>query len=180
MDVTGAATVSRLRSRPSHTGPSSATDPRHQAPPSFSFGGRQYSRPNSEKNTLASCRPFFCKSGTHRCPQGEILLDPLRRRDDKSQEQLKRLGQQWKCPPGPGAYRTTRSIGDIHEASEMKTTVLCSPDRAPTWRLDTTYLQRPNVYHTLGGLGHNRSECDLRRPPTPRNLSPGPGRYFEG
>eukprot|EP00434_Breviolum_minutum_P039151 symbB.v1.2.034754.t1/scaffold4541.1/size75942/8 len=84
----------------------SSKDPRFASAPSFSFG----SRSKNELNTLACNRSFFCKTGTHRCQDGETLLDALRRRDDKSQSALRDHGRQWKAVPGPGSYRVPRHI----------------------------------------------------------------------
>merc|ERR1719356_2217994 len=73
-------------------------DPRYASSPSFSFGSRSV----SEINSLAHNRPFFCKTGTHRCPEGELLLGSHdRRRDDKAMEHLRSQGRHWKVTPGP-------------------------------------------------------------------------------
>merc|ERR1719443_2506271 len=81
-------------------------DPRFASAPSFSFGRRH----ESELNTMACNRPQFCKTGTHRAVQGERLLDPLRRRNDKIQTKMKTKGLQYLAPPGPGTYRAPRVI----------------------------------------------------------------------
>ncbi|CAE7397892.1 trpB2 [Symbiodinium sp. CCMP2456] len=150
-------------------------DPRFASAPSFSFGGRLH----NELDTLASNRSFFCKTGTHRCQDGETLLDDLRRRDDKSQKKLREQGRQWKAVPGPGSYRIPRFMGDIDRAFEVSVGKNSAPWRTPSWQLDSTSL-RPVFYHTIGGVGHARQEHEGKlRVPTPRNLTPGPGHYFK-
>ncbi|CAJ1359339.1 unnamed protein product [Effrenium voratum] len=152
----------------------SSKDPRYASAPSFSFGGRSV----NELNTLASNRSFFCKTGTHRCQDGEILNDHLRRRDDKSQINLRSRGRQWKAPPGPGAYRVPRFLGDIDRVREVSMAKSACPWRAPSWSVGSNSL-RPMMYHTLGGSGHCQEHEGRMRQPTPRNLSPGPGHYFK-
>eukprot|EP00928_Gymnodinium_smaydae_P087439 TRINITY_DN71701_c0_g1_i1.p2 TRINITY_DN71701_c0_g1~~TRINITY_DN71701_c0_g1_i1.p2 ORF type:complete len:197 (+),score=12.71 TRINITY_DN71701_c0_g1_i1:111-701(+) len=170
MDVAGADLKSKLGRRYA-----SAKDPRYASAPAFSFGTRS----KGEINNLASNRPFYCKTGTHRCPQGELLLDKLRRRDDKAIDALRATGRHWKATPGPGTYRIPRALGAVERRDqEVALGPVCMPDRGPAWLLGSQ-AKRPPVYHTLGGSGHTH-DCDCRlRPPTPRNLSPGPGRYFQ-
>eukprot|EP00913_Durusdinium_trenchii_P002265 g2091.t1 len=122
-------------------------DPRFASAPSFSFGSRSI----NELNTLACNRSFFCKNGTHRCTDGEILLDPLRRRDDKSQAKLRDHGRQWKAVPGPGSYRVPRFLGDIDQVREFSLGKSAFPWHAPSWSLDGQSL-RPALYHTTGGV----------------------------
>lgn len=153
----------------------SSKDPRFASSPSFSFG----SRSSNELNTLASNRSFFCKTGTHRCQDGETLLDPLRRRDDKSQKSLRERGRQWKAVPGPGSYRVPRFLGDIDRVSEISMGKSSYPWQAPSWSMDGQSL-RPAFYHTIGGVGHGFQQHEGKlRVPTPRNITPGPGFYFK-
>lgn len=176
MDVAGADLTAHKGRRYSST-----KDPRHASAPSFSFGRRF----NHELNTMSSNNSFYCKSGTNRTPHGELLLDRLGRRDDKSIDNLKKLGQQWKVPPGPGAYRIPRSIGAVDEGQEVSQGSISLANRSPSWRIEKSLTPaRPCIYHTLGGAGHTIDRAQstpgrLRRFPTPRNLSPGPGRYFQ-
>jgi len=148
-------------------------DPRFSNSPSYSFGGKS----TGELNLLASNRPFFCKTGTHRCPQGELLLDRLRRRDDKTHDELRDTGRQWKATPGPGTYRIPRVLGNVLEPSEEAPITLLTQSRTPTWRVGSG--KRPQRYQTLGGGGHAHEHEGRLRTPTPRNISPGPGRYFQ-
>mmetsp|Transcript_58727 Transcript_58727/g.109986 ORF Transcript_58727/g.109986 Transcript_58727/m.109986 type:complete len:210 (-) Transcript_58727:22-651(-) len=150
-------------------------DPRYASAPSFSFG----SRSTNELNTLACNRSFFCKTGTHRCQDGEVLLDGLRRRDDKTQAKLREQGRQWKAVPGPGSYRAPRFLGDIDRVWEVSMGKNSAPWKPPSWGLDSASL-RPIFYATIGGVGHGRQEHEGKlRVPTPRNLTPGPGHYFK-
>ncbi|CAK9104721.1 unnamed protein product [Durusdinium trenchii] len=142
--------------------------------PSFSFGSRSI----NELNTLACNRSFFCKNGTHRCTDGEILLDPLRRRDDKSQAKLRDHGRQWKAVPGPGSYRVPRFLGDIDQVREFSLGKSAFPWHAPSWSLDGQSL-RPALYHTTGGVnGFYQREGNILRRPKP-NITPGPAHYFK-
>mmetsp|Transcript_15741 Transcript_15741/g.25096 ORF Transcript_15741/g.25096 Transcript_15741/m.25096 type:complete len:198 (+) Transcript_15741:67-660(+) len=148
-------------------------DLRYPSSPSFSFGRRS----KDELNTLSTIRPFFCKNGTHRCPQGEVLLNGGRR-DDKMLESLKSSGHQYKSVPGPGAYRIPRAMGRIeNRREEMALSDINLSGRTATWRMPMS--KRPSVYHTLGGSGHTHEHEGRLRLPTPRNLSPGPGRYYQ-
>lgn len=148
-------------------------DPRYQSSPSFSFGRRS----KNELNTLSNNRPFFCKSGTHRAPEGEVLLQGGVR-DDKVLEHLASSGRQWKSVPGPGTYRIPRTIGNLENSKEeIAMSHVNLNSRSPTWGM--VQARRPSVYHTLGGSGHDQQHEGRLRFPTPRNLSPGPGRYFQ-
>jgi len=160
---------------------SSAKDPRYQSAPSFSFGRKS----DSQLNTLACNSPIFCKTGTHRAPQGELLLGSRdRRRDDKVFEKLKAKGSQWKAgTPGPGTYRTMRTIGSHVEniKTEVNVSAIQFGDRGPTYRVGCG-AARGRIYNTLGGSGHDREpEAGEKYPryPTPRNIVPGPGRYHQ-
>eukprot|EP00930_Biecheleria_cincta_P010201 TRINITY_DN112198_c0_g1_i1.p1 TRINITY_DN112198_c0_g1~~TRINITY_DN112198_c0_g1_i1.p1 ORF type:complete len:210 (-),score=23.51 TRINITY_DN112198_c0_g1_i1:38-667(-) len=152
----------------------SARDPRYASAPSFSFGCRS----SHELNSLATNRAFFCKTGTHRCPSGEELLDEWRRRDDKKISKLVEKGRHFKATPGPGTYRIPRLLGEVDRTREMAVNKSSAPYRPPTWAIGQAL--RPRMYHTLGGVGHGLLQHEGRlRPPTPRNLSPGPGHYFK-
>eukprot|EP00933_Yihiella_yeosuensis_P036789 TRINITY_DN3057_c1_g1_i1.p1 TRINITY_DN3057_c1_g1~~TRINITY_DN3057_c1_g1_i1.p1 ORF type:complete len:203 (-),score=20.07 TRINITY_DN3057_c1_g1_i1:165-773(-) len=152
----------------------SSRDPRYASAPSFSFG----TRTSTELNSLSSNRVFFCKGGTHRCPAGETLLDHGRRRDDKAQEKLRLSGRQWKATPGPGTYRVPRMMGDIDRVSETHAGRNSAPCLGASWKIGTSL--RPRMYHTIGGVGHGLVQHEGRlRPPTPRNIAPGPGQYFK-
>merc|ERR1712061_664329 len=104
------------------------------------------------------------------------LLDHLRRRDDEQQDKLRSSGRHWKATPGPGTYRIPRDLGDHNQGQEVKLNQV-TYSAAPTWRVGTS--KRPKFYHTLGGLGLCLEHEGPLRLPTPRNLSPGPGRYFQ-
>jgi len=163
---------------------STMKDTRFQNSPSWSFGGRH----GDELDTLASNNAFF-RGGTHRCPQGEELLDPLRRRDDKSIEELTKQGRQWKAVPGPGTYRSPSCVGNPMGVGGRDRTDLSmgniQHNKTPSWSLGLT-ARRPKTYHTLGDLPLVQHEGPLR-PPTPsakktlaeKGLVPGPGNYFK-
>uniref|UniRef100_A0A7S2II30 Uncharacterized protein n=1 Tax=Zooxanthella nutricula TaxID=1333877 RepID=A0A7S2II30_9DINO len=169
MDVAGADLTSKIGRRFS-----AARDPRYASSPAFSFGRRL----TDELNSLSSNSTFYCKTGSHRAPNGESLLGKNGRRDDRHMDNLIRLGRQWKATPGPGAYRTPRALGGRTDiAKEVQVGAVQIPCRTPTWRMSTS--TRPRVYHTLGGSGHTHEHEGPLRMPTPRNLSPGPGRYYQ-
>jgi len=151
-----------------------AKDPRFKTGPSFTMGGKF----GDELDTLASCSPFF-QGGTHRCPQGEELLDQLRRRDDEHINELHKLGRQWKATPGPGTYRTPRDMGKVDRTREVSLGQIQMKNVGPS-TIDFR-SKRPVLYKTLGGLGHTADhEGPIPRYPTPRNITPGPGHYFQG
>lgn len=165
-------------------------DIRFQNGPSWSFGGRW----GDELDTLASNNAFF-GGGTHRCPQGEELLDHLRRRDDKHIKDLTEQGRQWKSVPGPGTYRTPGCVGDPmakcgRDRSDivMGTTMFNKP---PSWTMGMT-ARRSHPFHTLGDRPLIQHEGPLTRPPTPSakktaavkgmlgpGITPGPGHYYQ-
>lgn len=150
-----------------------AKDPRYASSPAFSFGRRN----DAELNNMSANNVFFCKSGTHRCAQGQKLLDDLRRRDDKSFEKLCNSGQQWKSLPGPGAYRIARYMGLKQRDQEIDLGATCTVG-SPSWGVGTSL--RPRPYSTMGGFGHGLLQHEGRlRQPTPSNIAPGPGRYFQ-
>lgn len=190
-----------LRKRPARsqsrkvatTNYATSRDVRYSSAPSFTFGGRY----GDEVDTLASNSPFF-QHGTHRCPQGEELTDVYGRRDDKHLKTLKALGRQWKATPGPGSYRTPRSLGSIEKGPD-KTDLDCrrmSHSSVASWSIGRSL--RTKFWHTTGGQTMNPGEppqqhdetiasymsrCSSTRPPTPRhqreptNMVPGPGHY---
>lgn len=153
-------------------------DLRSQSSPSWSFGGRH----GDELDTLASNNPFY-QGGTHRCPQGEELLDHLRRRDDAHAEILKATGRQWKAAPGPGSYRSPCVIGS-HQSAREKVDIV-DMSKTPSWSLGTSSM-RPNAFHSIGSTQTQPIAAPLRRPPTPgpkfaeaKNIVPGPGAHFK-
>mmetsp|Transcript_18481 Transcript_18481/g.50843 ORF Transcript_18481/g.50843 Transcript_18481/m.50843 type:complete len:189 (+) Transcript_18481:80-646(+) len=151
-----------------------AKDPRFSSAPAFSFG----SRSTNELNSMASNSAFFCKTGSHRAPNGESLLGRNGRRDDKHMDKLQSLGRQWKATPGPGAYRIPRALScKTDQKQEIPLGNISMVNKSPTWRIGSS--RRAPVYHTLGGSGHTHEHEGRMRVPTPRNLSPGPGRYFK-
>lgn len=161
----------------------SAKDPRYGSSPSWSFGTRS----STSLDALADNNPMFW-NGTHRARSGELLLGSGdRRRDDATWAKLKEKGRHWKATPGPGTYRIPRAVGSHVENQntefQMSTATYC--DRAPSFKIGTGNA-RGRMYATIGGGGHDRERPDheleswgYRRLPTPRNLSPGPGRYFQ-
>eukprot|EP00931_Biecheleriopsis_adriatica_P121733 TRINITY_DN96791_c0_g1_i1.p1 TRINITY_DN96791_c0_g1~~TRINITY_DN96791_c0_g1_i1.p1 ORF type:complete len:211 (-),score=26.96 TRINITY_DN96791_c0_g1_i1:74-706(-) len=152
----------------------SMRDPRYASAPSFSFGCRS----DHELNSLSSNSTFLCKSGTHRACNGQLLLDHLRRRDDKTQKALLAKGRQYKATPGPGAYRIPRLMGDVDRTREISVNKISAVSNPPTWKVGSSL--RPRMYHTIGGVGHGLHNHEGKlRPPTPRNLTPGPGHYFK-
>lgn len=132
-----------------------------------------------ELNSLASNNAFYCKTGSHRAPCGESMLGAKAgRRDDHYLDEMRKTGRQWKTTPGPGTYRTPRALCCKTELSkEVQLGMVAQPNRTPTWRIGTA--RRQPVYHTIGGGGHTHEHEGRMRVPTPRNLSPGPGRYFQ-
>eukprot|EP00927_Polykrikos_kofoidii_P056656 TRINITY_DN50741_c0_g1_i1.p1 TRINITY_DN50741_c0_g1~~TRINITY_DN50741_c0_g1_i1.p1 ORF type:complete len:230 (-),score=17.74 TRINITY_DN50741_c0_g1_i1:105-794(-) len=163
-----------------------AKDPRYASAPSFSFGRKL----NSELNTLASNSPLYAKTGTHRVAQGETLLGSGScLRNDKVLGKWTDEGRIWKSgSPGPGTYAIPRAFGThmMNPKREVAVSVVQYGDRSPTWRFGgdpskPTGPLRQRIYHTLGGGGHdsNRGTSEGGRYPTPRSLSPGPGRYFQ-
>jgi len=173
----------------------SQKDLRFQSSPSWSFGGRY----GDELDTLASNNYFYDKTGTHRCPQGEELLDHLRRRDDKHIEDLTKQGRQWKSVPGPGTYRTPGCVGDPmakggRDRNDIKMGQVMH-NKTPSWTMSST-SRRPKTFHTLGDNPLVQHEGPLR-PGTPcakktagsmpmttgsgaidSGITPGPGHYF--
>lgn len=148
-------------------------DPRYASAPAFTFGGRY----SEELDVLASNTPFFCKTGTHRCPQGEVLLDHLRRRDDRSIDKLIIQRRHWKATPGPGAYRIPRTIGDIEFKWDLHLDEI-NIDRAPIWKFGTG--NRSRTYHSIGSKPGDTWEHEgALQHPKPYNLTPGPGHYFQ-
>lgn len=149
----------------------------HLQGPAWTFGRRL----SEELDTCASNNPFFCKTGTHRCPQGEELLTDLRVRDDSQIEQLVKEGRQWKVPPGPGAYRTTRTIGDGEPGSDLNLDEV-NIDLQPLWTIGRA--RRQKIYHTLGTRVDTdkpyQHEGRIDVPKTRFNLTPGPAYYFTG
>lgn len=181
-----AATNRRQRQRAARF--ATMKDQRFQSSPSWSFGGRY----GDELDTLASNNAFFA-GGTHRCPQGEELLDHLRRRDDKHIEDLTKLGRQWKAVPGPGTYRTPSCVGDPMARSGRDRTDIPLGfnvhNKPPGWTIGSG--RRPKTFHTLGDNPLVQHE-GLLRPPTPfakknpiekgvygPGIVPGPGHYFK-
>lgn len=145
--------------------------------PAWSFGQRM----TEEMDTLASNNPFYCKTGTHRCPQGEELLTHLRTRNDKQLDELVKEGRHWKATPGPGAYRTTRTIGDGEPGSDLNLDE-ANIDQQPIWSIPATRRQR--TYHTIGTKVHTRKgpwqhEGRIDVPTSHFNLTPGPDYYFK-
>lgn len=143
--------------------------------PAWSFGQRL----TEELDTLASNNPFFCKTGTHRCPQGEELLTGIRTRDDKQIATLIKEGRQWKVTPGPGAYKTTRTVGDGEEGSDMNLDEV-NIDQQPIWTIGNA--RRQKFYHTIGTKLHTKGpyqhEGRIDVPMSRLNLTPGPDYYF--
>eukprot|EP00451_Oxyrrhis_marina_P009244 CAMPEP_0204324540 /NCGR_PEP_ID=MMETSP0469-20131031/10314_1 /ASSEMBLY_ACC=CAM_ASM_000384 /TAXON_ID=2969 /ORGANISM="Oxyrrhis marina" /LENGTH=334 /DNA_ID=CAMNT_0051306217 /DNA_START=72 /DNA_END=1075 /DNA_ORIENTATION=- len=128
-----------------------------------------------EVDTLACNRPQFCKTGTHRCPQGEELLDHLARRDDQQQEINRKAGRQWKTAPGPGAYRTPRTVGDGAAERDLNLDEV-NIEQQPIWSIGKS--RRKRTYSTIGGSqGSWQHEGQLQKPASMVNLSPGPGTY---
>jgi len=149
-------------------------DPRHASAPAYSFGGRY----PMELDVIANNNPFFCKFGTHRCPNGEKLLDQLRRRDDRNIDKLISKRQHWKATPGPGAYRIPRCVGFFKGVKGEVDIEDVMVDRPSEWKIGTG--RRFRTYHSLGpkhmdGWQH---EGKLKYP-SEVNLSPGPGHYFQ-
>lgn len=166
-------------------------DNRFQSAPSWSFGGRY----GDELDTLASNNAFF-GGGTHRCPQGEELLDHLRRRDDKHIQDLTKQGRQWKAVPGPGTYRTPGCVGDpMAKGGRDRNDIVMGTtmhNKTPAWTMGMT-ARRPKPFHTLGDHPLVQHEGPLR-PGTPSakktaglmglgvlgpGIVPGPGHYFK-
>lgn len=90
-------------------------------------------------------------------------------------EDLRRTGTQWKVPPGPSEYRVPRSLGAVNPVQELRLENAVQA-HAPAWKMGSSTRMR--MYHTLGGMGHS-TPAQFPRRPTPRNLVPGPGRYFQ-
>lgn len=134
-------------------GPGEIRDVRLHLAPKFSFGGRH----PSELDRLATNTPAYCKSGTHRAPFGETLLDHGRRFDKKSYAKLVKEGRHWKATPGPGAYRTPRTMG--HTQSD-EAIMHFAHERLPIWKFGTG-PQSKFVYDNVGTSGK----------------TPGPGTY---
>lgn len=192
MDVAGGLPAAARTLRRSLTGQPakhkkylSSKDPRYNHSPSWSFG----SRSSTSLDTLADNNPMFW-NGTHRARSGELLLGADKyvcKRDEANYGKLKEQGRHWKATPGPGTYRIPRAIGSHVEdkKTEFQMSTATYPDRAPSFRIGTGNA-RGRMYATIGGGGHDRERPDsdqeswgYRRLPTPRNLSPGPGRYFQ-
>lgn len=149
-------------------------DPRHASAPAFSFGGRY----PMELDCIASNNPFFNKSGTHRCPNGEKLLDHLRRRDDRSIDKLITRGQHWKSTPGPGAYRIPRAVGFFKGVKGEVDIEDVTVDRPSEWKIGTA--RRFRTYHSLGPKPMDPWQHEGKLTyPSAVNLSPGPGTYFQ-
>jgi len=77
---------------------------------------KSYSQPiglkvDSDLDRLAACNPFFAAGGTHRAAHGQLLLKDGRLFDKETQDNLKKVGRQWKAVPGPGSYRTSMIMG---------------------------------------------------------------------
>mmetsp|Transcript_78343 Transcript_78343/g.227314 ORF Transcript_78343/g.227314 Transcript_78343/m.227314 type:complete len:197 (-) Transcript_78343:131-721(-) len=169
MDVAGADLTSKVGRRFY-----AAKDPRLASAPAFSFGRRM----KDELDTLSTKNAFYCKNGTHRAVNGESLLTKKGVRDDQYLEELRQSGRQWKATPGPGTYRVPRALATkVDPRKEVQLGPVSLTGRTPSWRFGTSL--RPRVYHTLGGSGHTHEHEGPLRPPTPRNLSPGPGRYYQ-
>mmetsp|Transcript_75899 Transcript_75899/g.209869 ORF Transcript_75899/g.209869 Transcript_75899/m.209869 type:complete len:197 (+) Transcript_75899:3-593(+) len=169
MDVAGADLTSKLGRRFS-----AAKDPRYASSPAFSFGRRV----SHEMDSLSTKNAFYCKNGTHRAVNGESLLTRGASRNDSYLDELRQHGRQWKATPGPGTYRVARALAcKVDQRREVQLGAVALPGSAPSWRFGSS--KRPRVYHTLGGSGHTHEHEGPLRPPTPRNLSPGPGRYYQ-
>merc|ERR550514_2727661 len=118
-------------------------DPRFMSSPSWTFGGRY----SDELDTLASNRPQYCKTGTHRAEFGELLLDHLARWNDTNQVALESVGRHWKAKPGAGAYRTPFYIGrgpeDMVKVDEV------TANQFPEWTVEK--FNRKRTYQITGG-----------------------------
>jgi len=151
-----------------------AKDVRYSSAPSYSFGTRSM----SAQNNFTGSNPMFW-NGTHRANQGEVVLGTFdRRRNDDALKKMTSDGRQWKVTPGPGNYRIPRSFGTtVASPHEEVAQSVWQMQKSNSWKIPTA-CARGRTYHTLGGCGH-----DFERPeggrPTPMNLSPGPGRYFQ-
>mmetsp|Transcript_2252 Transcript_2252/g.6645 ORF Transcript_2252/g.6645 Transcript_2252/m.6645 type:complete len:184 (+) Transcript_2252:68-619(+) len=148
-----------------------ARDVRYQSAPSFSFGRRN----TGELNSMAANNQFFCKTGTHRCPHAEAILGKSGRMDKEHANTLKQKGQQWRTPPGPGAYRTPRALSCSVNLDREVSMAKSSSLSAPTFSVG--HSRREKIYHTLGGYGHAQQHEGRLRCPTPRSIVPGPGSY---
>jgi hypothetical protein len=147
-------------------------DPRFASAPSWTFGGRF----SDELSTLASNRPQYCKTGTHRAEFGELLLDHLARRNDTNQAALERVGRHWKAKPGPGAYRTPfymgRGLDDMVKVDEVMA------NQFSEWTIEK--FNRKRTYQITGGYHPTTWEHEgLLKYPSIRNITPGPGAYFQ-
>eukprot|EP00397_Hematodinium_sp_SG-2012_P061496 GEMP01081532.1.p1 GENE.GEMP01081532.1~~GEMP01081532.1.p1 ORF type:complete len:250 (+),score=41.50 GEMP01081532.1:257-1006(+) len=61
-------------------------------------------------------------------------MHPLRSPMKRPQEKLRREGRQWKATPGPGTYKTQRTLGRTL-SDEMS--LHCNQDRLPIWKFGT-------------------------------------------
>lgn len=149
-------------------------DPRHASAPAYSFGGRY----PSELDVIANNNPFFNKTGTHRCPNGEKLLDQLRRRDDRSLDKMIVNRQHWKATPGPGSYNIPRAVGFFKGVKGEVDIEDVMVEKPSEWKIGTG--RRFRTYHSLGPKPMDpwQHEGKLKHP-SPVNVSPGPGTYFQ-
>jgi len=92
-------------------------------------GGLFGLRSDAMLDRISTASPFF-RTGTHRAPHANSVLNQVFQFDLLKFKALKSTGRHWKTTPGPGTYRTPFSLNRSHSldtVNSSRTVVRRSP-----------------------------------------------------